>query len=117
VSTSRQLQIEVHAGGRAVVIDLAGELDLRAEPRVQKQLMLAFRSSADLVIVDLRRVEFMDSTGLAILVNAARAAPDSNTRFALVRGCRQVERLLSLSHADALFVRADTPEALTRRLL
>ena len=47
------------------------------------------------MIVDLRELEFMDSTGLSILVRAHQRADENSQRFALVKGPQQVERLLS----------------------
>ena len=62
--------------------------------------------------MDLRELEFLDSTGLSVLVKANRRAVEAGQRFALVRGGPQVQRLLELTGvADRLTV-VDTPEEL-----
>jgi anti-anti-sigma factor len=52
------------------------------------------------VIVDLRALEFMDSTGISVLVKAHQSALESEHRFAVVKGSPQVDRLLSLTGLD-----------------
>ena len=65
-----------------------------------------------LVIVDLRELEFMDSTGLSVLVKAHQRAEEQGRRFGLVNGSQQVQRLLTLTGvADRLTV-VDAPEDL-----
>jgi anti-anti-sigma factor len=108
----RQLQIEVREEPRAVIIALQGELDLASAPCVQARLETAASSDAELVIVDVRGVTFMDSTGLNVLVMAHQASDRSNQRFAIVKGSPQADRLFSLTGTDALFVLADSPERL-----
>ena len=69
-------------------------------------------SSVALVIVDLRGLEFMDSTGLSTLVKAHQRADEAGQRFVLTRGPQQVQRLLSLTGVAERLELADTPEEL-----
>jgi anti-anti-sigma factor len=66
------------------------------------------------VIVDLRNLDFMDSTGLSTLVKAHHRAEEQGVRFALVRGSHQVQRLLSLTGVADRLELADAPEELLR---
>ncbi len=54
-------------------------------------------------MVDLRQVEFMDSTGLRVLIGLHRAAESDGRVMALVPGPRQVQRIFELTATDALF--------------
>jgi anti-sigma B factor antagonist len=104
--------VEVRDGERAVVIGVSGELDLASSPELQRELDRGTSSDAELLIIDLRRLEFMDSTGLSVLVRAHQRATESGKRLAVVKGPQQVQRLLSLTGvADRLTV-VDTPEEL-----
>ena len=64
------------------------------------------------MILDLRQIEFMDSTGLRVFLSAHQRAHDTGRRFALVRGADQVERVLTLTGVRDLLTVVDAPEEL-----
>ena len=66
--------VEVHNGDNTVVIGVSGELDLASSPALEHELEQGAAAQAELVIVDLRSLEFMDSTGLSVLVRAHQRA-------------------------------------------
>ena len=82
-----------------VVLRLRGELDLATASELSEQLGRAERDGS-VVVVDLRGLEFMDSTGVALLANADRRARERGGRLVVVRGGRQVQRLLELTGLD-----------------
>ena len=94
------------------MLTVAGELDLRTSPELEERLSRAFDAGAELVILDLRGVEFMDSTGLRVLLTAHQRAHESGRRFALVRGADQVERVLTLTGVREMLTIVDAPEEL-----
>jgi anti-sigma B factor antagonist len=107
-----QFRLEVHQQDRATVIAITGELDLASSPALQKEIDRAQASDATLLIIDLRQLDFMDSTGLSVLVRAHQRADEQGRRLAMVKGPQQVQRLLSLTGvADRLTV-VDSPEEL-----
>jgi anti-anti-sigma factor len=105
-------RIEEHNHGRATVVAARGELDLRTSPELEARLTRAFDAGAELVILDLRQIEFMDSTGLRAVLGAHQRAHDTGRRFALVRGADQVERVLTLTGVRDLLTVVDAPEEL-----
>ena len=104
--------VEEHNQGGASVLTVAGELDLRTSPELEERLSRAFDAGAELVILDLRGIEFMDSTGLRVLLSAHQRAHESGRRFALVRGADQVERVLTLTGVREMLTIVDAPEEL-----
>jgi anti-sigma B factor antagonist len=98
--------------GRSVTLSLSGELDLVSTPILEQALERAHESDVDLIVVDLRHLEFMDSTGLHGLVNAQQRAAQSGRRFGLVRGTEQVQRLFDLTGIADLLPIVDSPEDL-----
>jgi anti-anti-sigma factor len=84
------LSLAAITSGPAILLAPIGELDLSSSGALDRELEQAFASESELVILDLRKLEFMDSTGLSALVKAQRAAEQTGKRFALVRGSRQV---------------------------
>jgi anti-sigma B factor antagonist len=98
--------------GRAVTLVLSGELDLMSSPILDQALEGAFASNPDLIVLDLRELEFMDSTGLHRLVAAQQRAVQSGRRFGVVRGGEQVQRLFDLTGIAELLTIVDAPEEL-----
>jgi anti-sigma B factor antagonist len=107
-----QFRVEVHNEGRAAVVSVSGELDLASSPALEEELERVGSSDATFVIVDLRALEFMDSTGLSVLIKAHQRAEENGQRFAVIRGPQQVQRLLSLTGVAEKLTLADTPEEL-----
>lgn len=87
----------------------AGELDLATAP----QLIAALRSHDDYerLVIDLRSLSFMDSSGLRLLVSESDRAQRAGYELRLVRGGAEVSRLLRLTRLDEKlpFVDADAP--------
>jgi anti-sigma B factor antagonist len=105
-------RVEVANKGEAAVIRVSGELDLASSPALEEELARVSSSEASLVIVDLRDLEFMDSTGLSVLVRGHQRAAENSQRFGVVNGSQQVQRLLSLTGVADRLVLADTPDEL-----
>ncbi|HEY4826218.1 MAG TPA: STAS domain-containing protein [Solirubrobacteraceae bacterium] len=104
--------VDTRVAGHAVTLALSGELDLVSSPILEQALERAHESGAELIIVDLRGLEFMDSTGLHRLVAAQQRMLQAGRRFGLVRGGEQVQRLFDLTGLAELLTMADTPDEL-----
>ncbi len=104
--------VETRDGDQAVVIEVRGELDLASSPALEQELERGAAAQAEVVIVDLRELEFMDSTGLSVLVRAHQRANDNGQRFGVVKGPQQVQRLLSLTGVADRLRLGDSPEEL-----
>jgi len=105
-------QVHVRSKNSATVIEVSGELDLASAPVLQQELERAEGSDAELVVLDLRELEFIDSTGLGLLVKAHRWSEDAGRRFAVVKGSSQVQRLLELAGLGERLTLIDSPEEL-----
>ena len=92
------------------MIAVSGELDLASSPALEEQLERVFESDAQLVILDLRDLDFMDSTGLSVVVKAHQAADERDRRLCLVKGPPQVQRLLTLTGVAERLPVLDAPE-------
>jgi anti-anti-sigma factor len=105
-------QLEVRNEERAAVIVLSGELDLASAPALEEELERATANGAKLIILDMRELRFIDSTGLSLLIKAHRQAEASGYQFAVVRGRRQVQRLLGLTGIEDRITVIDSPDEL-----
>ena len=82
--------------GDTHVIALLGELDLDGAPRVEEELLRVEATDAASIVVDLSSLEFIDSTGLRLLVMAAERS-SSDGRFSILRGPKQVHRVFEMT--------------------
>jgi len=85
------------ADAEGVVLMLAGELDLGSAPALEQQLEEVGHANPARLLLDLRNLRFMDSTGLALMIKAQQSADDNGSRLAFRRGTSQVQRLFQLS--------------------
>jgi anti-sigma B factor antagonist len=104
-----EFRVQVRQQDGAIVIKLSGELDLATAPALEEELERASQSDGG-VILDLRELEFMDSTGLSVLVRAHQAAEEAGRALSLVKGPPQVQRLLSLTGVAERLNLIDAPE-------
>ena len=76
--------------GAVDVLALAGELDAFSAPRLREAIARADRD----VVLDLRQVGFVDSSGLGAILGAARRLATAGRRLSLVAGAGHVRDLL-----------------------
>ncbi len=92
-----QLQIEVrHDGGRGVLV-LVGELDVATAERLQQAFDDEALGADTSVVLDLEGLQFIDSTGLRVILRALERCRGRGQGFAVTRGSPQVQRLLSIT--------------------
>jgi anti-anti-sigma factor len=96
----KALEIETKAGvdGTAVVA-LAGELDINTSSRVEQELHRV-EGTASTIVLDLRGLSFIDSTGLRLVVTADTRARKHGRRFAVVPGSEGVQRVFRVTSLD-----------------
>ena len=75
-----------------VVLGVAGEIDLATAPRLESGIDLAFGPPVLRVVLDLSRVTFLASRGLAVLLDAHRRAAEHNVRLGVVVARAPVRR-------------------------
>jgi anti-sigma B factor antagonist len=109
-SVQSLFRVEVRNEGRAAIIAVSGELDLASSPSLEAELDRVLGTQSELLVLDLRRLEFMDSTGLSVIVKSHQRLADEGRSLYLVRGPQQVQRLLDLTGVAERIQLADTPE-------
>jgi anti-sigma B factor antagonist len=97
----------VERNGDAVVVSLAGELDLYNAEAVRAVLLEECARKPERVVVDLSRVEFIDSTALGVLIEA-RTKLDNRRAFLLASPAVETRRALEISGLDRHFGMHDT---------
>jgi len=75
----------------------AGELDMASAAMLEDQLQAALQDGAQRLVVDLRDLEFMDSTGLTLLARWSLGSRRDGYDMALVQGDDRIRRLFELT--------------------
>lgn len=88
---------------------LVGELDIASTPRFEEGLASAETNTPGVLVLDLRAVEFIDSTGLRAVIAADERARSAGRRFVIIRGPAAVERVFSVTQLDQRLEIVDDP--------
>jgi anti-anti-sigma factor len=108
------LSLETSMAGRVAVVALHGELDLAGAAALEHELSQLESEPPEAVVLDLRRVEFMDSSGLRVIAVASQRAADRGVRLALVPGGDQVMRVFEITRMRERLDFVAGPEEVTR---
>lgn len=88
----------------AFVIEVDGEVDVYTAPRLKEALSEGLDLRHRTLVVDLTRVDFLDSTALGVLVGAQRTAREDGAEVHLVVGSPYIEKMFKITGFDTLFL-------------
>ena len=93
-------------------VELTGELDISSSSSVESRLIEVEQRAPERLFLDLRRVNFIDSTGLSMIINADGRARKDGRRLTIVSGDGVPRRILrTVGLEDRLDVLSDMPGA------
>lgn len=104
------LEIEVIRRGEWRILSVRGEVDLNSSPDLRSVLLAAVKQEGP-VGVDLSGASYMDSSGVATLVEGLKSASERNQIFSLIQPSGAVMKVLELARLDSLFDIRDSVEA------
>src|SRR5579871_4342404 len=97
-----------------VVIRLTGEVDVFSSPRLREKIIELVNQGSRLIVVDLDAVEFLDSTGLGVLVGGLKRLRSHDGEMSVVCNEPRVLRVFELTRLDAVFpIHRTVTEAVT----
>jgi anti-sigma B factor antagonist len=98
--------------GDGYVVELSGELDISSAASVESRLMELEKRAPQQLYLDLRKVSFIDSTGLSMIINADGRARKDGRRLVIVSGDGVPRRILrTVGLEDRLDVHSEMPES------
>ncbi len=107
-----QLRVDVRHEADRIVVGLEGELDLANAALLQRAIERAGLETQPMLVLDLQRLQFIDSTGLRIVLSLREGALARGQEFAVTPGSEQVQRLLSLTGVAEHLRTIATPDEL-----
>jgi anti-sigma B factor antagonist len=111
------LEITPRPIGGAPCLALAGELDIADVPRLEQELDAAVAASEGAFLIDLTDLEFLDSSGIRLLLRARALLGRADRAFALVCPHGPVRRAIELTGVSDLFTIYRTREDAARAVV
>lgn len=108
------MEIRIYDALPFKVVQLAGEVDLHSSPKARQAILDCLKQSVPL-LVELSQVSYMDSSGVASLVEGYQLAKKRGVEFGLVAVARPAMNVLRLARLDQVFpIHASIEERLVR---
>jgi anti-sigma B factor antagonist len=93
------------------IFDVSGDIDLATSPELRKALLRELREArAPRVVLNLKQVRYIDSSGVASLVEGLKASRDVGSRFVLFGLNKTIREVLQLSKLLRIFEIYDDEE-------
>jgi anti-sigma B factor antagonist len=108
-----ELSLTTRTVAEHTVLEVGGEVDVYTAPRLRERLVELVDGGARNVVVDLGRVDFLDSTGLGVLVGALKRLRATNGTFGLVCSKEPLLKIFRITALDQVFPIYPSVEAAT----
>lgn len=96
------MESRTRSEGGYTIIELEGEVDLSCSPKARKEI-LAVLNAGQQLLVDLSAVSYIDSSGVASLVEGYQAAKKKKLKFGLIGVSQAAIGVLKLARLDKVF--------------
>lgn len=101
------MNIEIAAYNNYQVVKLYGEVDLSNSRNIKQEIISLIKDKND-VIVDFTHLQYIDSSGMASLVEAFNESRENNTKFHIVGANGSPLQVLQLTRLNTVFSLADS---------
>ena len=105
----RTMGASMRSAGEITIVDLVGQIDLGSSPALRKTLLNSLRDTNHMAI-NLGGVSYIDSSGIASLVEVLREAQDTKKRLVLFGVGGAVLQVLQLTRLTGVFEIVQTEE-------
>ena len=105
-----EFEVTVTSEDGVCVVAVSGELDIDTMAELSTALAAGYGVAT--TVVDLRRLTFIDSSGVSGLLAAARRARDAGSRLVCVPGPASIQRIFELTGVDTVLEWVDNPDGL-----
>jgi anti-sigma B factor antagonist len=97
------LSLSTRTEGDRTIVEVGGEIDVYTAPRLREQLVDLVADGQYHLVVDMERVDFLDSTGLGVLVAGLKRARENGGDLRLVATSSHILRMLAITRLDSVF--------------
>ena len=107
----KTVQISARRHDKTTIFDVSGDIDFANSPEVRQSVLRELREiRTSRVVVNLSQVRYIDSSGVASLIEGLKAARDLGSRFILIGLSTSAREVLQLSRLTKVFEIYDNEE-------
>jgi len=92
------------------IIELEGEVDVYTAPQLKQQMINLLESGARELVVDLTKVDYLDSTALGVLIGGLKRMRERDGNMVLVCPSPRIRRVFEITGLDKIFDIFNTAE-------
>jgi anti-sigma B factor antagonist len=104
------LDLKVRRQGAHAVLEVGGEIDVYTAPKLREKLIELVNEGSYHLVVDLERVDFLDSTGLGVLVGGLKRVRNHDGSLALVCTQDKILKIFRITGLTKVFPIHDSVE-------
>ncbi len=97
------MEMVIRKKEQASILKISGDVNIRTAPRLHDQTRKMTAAAPKRIIVDLEEVEYMDSSGVGVLVTSMKHANQANIPFGLAHVNERVHSILKLTRLTSIF--------------
>ncbi len=97
------LEIKAEKVGDYVVLKLSGEVDVYTAPQLREEIIGRVDGGEHDIVVDLEKVDFLDSTGLGVLVGGLKRVKPHNGSLSLICNQEKILRIFRITGLTKVF--------------
>ena len=97
------LDLDVDTRDAASVVSLRGEIDVYTAPRLRQALIDLVEGGATDIVVDMTKVDFLDSTGLGVLVGGLKRVKSKEGELRLVVTAERIMKIFDITGLSKVF--------------
>ena len=105
------LSLSARSIGNHTVLEVGGEVDVYTAPALREKIVSLVDGGSKTIIVDLTHVEFLDSTGLGVLVGGMKRLKGVGGDFVLVCDQEKLLKIFRITGLDRIFTLQSSVEA------
>jgi anti-sigma B factor antagonist len=109
-----ELALDSNLAGEVMVVAVGGEIDVYTAPKLRDRLIELINAGHYHLVIDLQDVDFLDSTGLGVLVGALKRVRVRQGSLRLVCTQERLLKIFTITGLSKVFVIYDSVEAASR---
>lgn len=98
-----ELSLDMRTVADRTVLEVGGEIDVYTAPRLRERLLELVTAGTRHIVVDMERVEFLDSTGLGVLVGGLKRIRAQDGSLVLVCGQERILKIFRITGLERVF--------------
>ena len=110
------MQVTLRERGKAVILDVKGQVTFETGQGLREQLQAAMEKAKIAVVINLQEVKYLDSSGIAVLVEGLKATQAGKVAFGLYGLTPSVRNVIELVRLDKILNLYEDEEEALREL-